>query len=129
MLCNKFEELNDFLRFYSFFITILPENFQFFFNFGKTQNPTENRVFWKIKTETQPKPVLQKPKPNQNLKFSEKPNRNPTRPWVEDTDFYASIKILFNWCIITFYADRFDILENISMIYFLFDKFGIQFID
>jgi hypothetical protein len=30
--------------------------------------------------------VLQKPKPNRNLKFSEKPNRNPTRPWVEDTE-------------------------------------------
>jgi hypothetical protein len=26
------------------------------------------------------------PKPNRNLKFSEKPNRNPTRPWVEDTE-------------------------------------------
>jgi hypothetical protein len=55
------------------------------FFFEKTQNPTENRVFCKIKTETQPKPVLQKPKPNRNLKFSEKPNRHPTRPWVEDT--------------------------------------------
>ncbi len=30
--------------------------------------------------------MLQKPKPNRNLKFSEKPNRNPTRPWVEDTE-------------------------------------------
>ncbi len=75
-----------FLVFFSSFITILPENFHFFFNSEKTQNPTENRVFWKIKIETQPKPVLQKPKPNRNLKFSEKPNRNPTRPWVEDTE-------------------------------------------
>jgi hypothetical protein len=86
-----------FLDFFSSFITVLPENFQFFFFFEKTQNPTENRVFCKMKTETQPKPVLQKPKPNRNLKFSEKSNRNPTRSWVEDTElilqfhFYPSI--------------------------------------
>ncbi len=66
-----------------------------FFNFEKTQNPTENRVFWKIKTETQPKPVLQKPKPNRNLKFSEKPNRNPTRPWVEDTALGLSVNAIY----------------------------------
>jgi hypothetical protein len=33
--------------------------------------------------------VLQKPKPNRNLKFPEKPNLNPTRPWVEDTAFFV----------------------------------------
>ncbi len=78
-----------FLDFFSSFITILPEIFQFFLNFEKTQNPIENRVFWKIKTETQPKPELQKPKPNRNLNISEKPNRNPTCLWVEDTEIEA----------------------------------------
>jgi hypothetical protein len=37
--------------------------------------------------------VLQKPKPNRNLKFSEKHNRNPTRPWVEDTADYIEVQV------------------------------------
>jgi ribonuclease HI len=54
MLCNKFEELNDFYYFFSFFIKILPEIFHFFFNFEKTQNPTESPhpLFSKIRNDS-----------------------------------------------------------------------------
>jgi hypothetical protein len=70
MLCNKFEELNDFLRFFSCFITILPENFQFFYiNFEKNPKPNRKPGFLKnknrnptqtgaAKTQTQPKPKI-----------------------------------------------------------------------
>jgi hypothetical protein len=51
---------------------------------GKTQNLTESRGFLKIKTGTQPKLVLRKPKPNRNMKFSENPNRKPKTSLVED---------------------------------------------
>jgi hypothetical protein len=53
--------------------------------------------------------VRQKPKPNRNLKFSEKPNRNPTRPWVEDTAFTISLLFPIETC-----------SQNVFMFLFLF---------
>ncbi len=83
MLCNKFEELNDFLRFFSSFITILPESFQFFFFWknpkpnrkpgflkNKNRNPTQTGA---AKTQTQPKPkIFRKTQPVLGLKILER---------------------------------------------------------
>jgi hypothetical protein len=45
---------------------------------NKNRNPTQTGA---VKTQTQPKPKI----------FKKKPNRNPTRPWVEDTDIFYKL--------------------------------------